>query len=248
VGNVPAYRGTAYVVIWGLQLADYGNRLPNLEFLVEADEEISGRRGARSISSAVRDRSEHDLGVGDRPIRCAVIRSPSRARAPARCSRSPWPMISTACSIAGGLRFIPAARGIAGIVPNYFLAGHQGGDQRPELIHWTRDAETNLPQQATIAFADPDRDYQVNAQVARRVAGSAQNNLQPRCRSCSTCRTPPSWSIACSGKSGTAATPRPFRRRRSADLDRARPGLSLRPRPAASSRCASRPSSAARTA
>src|SRR5262245_10508388 len=34
VGNVPAYRGTAYAVIKGLQLADFGNVLPNLEFLV----------------------------------------------------------------------------------------------------------------------------------------------------------------------------------------------------------------------
>ena len=34
VGNVPAYRGLAYVVFTGLQLADYGNRIPNLEFEV----------------------------------------------------------------------------------------------------------------------------------------------------------------------------------------------------------------------
>jgi hypothetical protein len=34
VGNTPAYRGQAYVVFAGLQLADYGNRIPNLEFEV----------------------------------------------------------------------------------------------------------------------------------------------------------------------------------------------------------------------
>ena len=33
-GNVPAYRGTAYIEFTDLQLADYGNRLPNLEFEV----------------------------------------------------------------------------------------------------------------------------------------------------------------------------------------------------------------------
>lgn len=31
-GNVPAYRGIAYMVIEGLQLADFGNRIPNLSF------------------------------------------------------------------------------------------------------------------------------------------------------------------------------------------------------------------------
>lgn len=34
-GNVPAYRGTAYVVLENLQLAAFGNRIPNLTFEVE---------------------------------------------------------------------------------------------------------------------------------------------------------------------------------------------------------------------
>src|SRR6185369_2090326 len=34
---VPAYRHSAYVVIEGLQLADYGNSVPNLEFEVETN-------------------------------------------------------------------------------------------------------------------------------------------------------------------------------------------------------------------
>ena len=37
VGNVPAYRGVAYVVFDDLPLADYGNALPNLEFEVIVD-------------------------------------------------------------------------------------------------------------------------------------------------------------------------------------------------------------------
>jgi hypothetical protein len=176
IGNVPAYRGTAYVVIWGLQLADYGNRLPNLEFLVEADEEISCDEVLLDIAEA--------CGIDPNTISASGITDPVRGYSINVASSGTGALQPLAlaynfdsASVAGGLRFISRGRGIAGIVPNYFLAGHQGGDQRPELIHWMRDAETNLPQQATIAFADPGRDYQVNAQVARRVAGSAQNNL-----------------------------------------------------------------------
>lgn len=33
----PAYRGLAYAVFEGMQLADYGNRIPSLTFEVEAD-------------------------------------------------------------------------------------------------------------------------------------------------------------------------------------------------------------------
>jgi hypothetical protein len=53
VGLVPAHRGCAYAVFEGLQLADFGNRIPSLTFEVEADlapvplgavvEELSGR-------------------------------------------------------------------------------------------------------------------------------------------------------------------------------------------------------------
>ena len=32
--NAPAYRGTAYAVFDGLQLKDFGNRIPNLTFEV----------------------------------------------------------------------------------------------------------------------------------------------------------------------------------------------------------------------
>jgi hypothetical protein len=52
-GLVPAHRGSAYAVFEGLQLADFGNRIPSLTFEVEADasavplgaviEELSGR-------------------------------------------------------------------------------------------------------------------------------------------------------------------------------------------------------------
>ncbi|HEY6021544.1 MAG TPA: phage tail protein [Candidatus Paceibacterota bacterium] len=34
VANTPAYRGTAYIVFENLQLADFGNRMPNMEFEV----------------------------------------------------------------------------------------------------------------------------------------------------------------------------------------------------------------------
>jgi hypothetical protein len=176
MGNVPAYRGTAYVVIWGLQLADYGNRLPNLEFLIEADDAIAVDEVLDDIVTlcGIDPNTISSAGVPDlvRGYQIAVPSSGSGAIQPLALAFD-----FDSVSVAGGLRFVPRGKGVAGYVPAKYLAGHQGGDQRPELIHWTRDAETNMPQQATIAFADPDRDYQINAQIARRVAGTAQNNL-----------------------------------------------------------------------
>jgi len=42
VGNVPGYRGVAYVVFTDLDLSEFGNRIPNLEFLVTTLEPESG--------------------------------------------------------------------------------------------------------------------------------------------------------------------------------------------------------------
>lgn len=44
IGNVPAYRGTAYVVFNDLQLAEYGNAIPNLTFEVIASGEVAEHR------------------------------------------------------------------------------------------------------------------------------------------------------------------------------------------------------------
>lgn len=41
-GNVPGYRGTAYIVFTNLQLSDYGNRIPNLEFEVVTSDILPG--------------------------------------------------------------------------------------------------------------------------------------------------------------------------------------------------------------
>src|SRR5690606_16779791 len=48
VGNAPAYRHTAYIVLDTLQLADFGNAIPNIEVEWEAHDEIS-------VAAVVRD-------------------------------------------------------------------------------------------------------------------------------------------------------------------------------------------------
>ena len=46
-GNVPGYRGLAYIVFESLQLASFGNRLPNLTFEICADTGVRQSRMAR---------------------------------------------------------------------------------------------------------------------------------------------------------------------------------------------------------
>lgn len=176
IGDTPAYRGTAYVVIWGLQLADYGNRIPNLEFLVEADDSISVDAVLEDIVGLCGiDKNTISTSGVDDLVQGYSIGSPSSGTGAIQPLALAFDFDSS--SVGGAVRFVKRGTGIQGIVPNIYLAGHQGGEDRPELIRWTRNAETQLPQQATLSFSDPNRNWQVNAQVARRVAGSAQANL-----------------------------------------------------------------------
>ena len=52
-GDTPAYRGTAYVTFENMQLADYGNRAPNLEFEVISMAAGSAEIALTALSSAV---------------------------------------------------------------------------------------------------------------------------------------------------------------------------------------------------
>ncbi|WP_377186984.1 baseplate multidomain protein megatron [Ruegeria meonggei] len=53
-GNVPAYRGTAYVVVEDLQLADFGNRVPQFSFEVVRQEQSGLPRTGAALSRTVR--------------------------------------------------------------------------------------------------------------------------------------------------------------------------------------------------
>lgn len=176
IGDVQAYRGTAYVVFTDLQLADYGNRLPNLEFLVEADEEISVAAVLSEIVEA--------CGLDPNTVSTSSIEGNVRgytigAMSSGTAAIQPLALVYNfdAAQVGGGLRFIPRGSAIMGVVLTEHLAGHQATEARPVPLQWTRMLETQMPREASIQFRDPDRDYQINSQASRRQSGSAENNL-----------------------------------------------------------------------
>lgn len=176
VGNTPAYRGTAYVVIADLQLADYGNQIPNLEFLVEAHEEIT----AGEIVADFVVRCGLDIAtVSTSALRDKVQGYVIGAAASGIAGIQPLAMAYNfdVAEVGGGLRCVKRTASPAGIILQKDLAGHEGGQQRPDVIEWTRERVTHLPKEATITAPDPDRDFQPNSQIARRSQGTADSNL-----------------------------------------------------------------------
>jgi hypothetical protein len=54
-GTCPAYRGTAYVVLQNLQLADFGNRIPSFNFLVEESKYCSVGDAITKLCTRIED-------------------------------------------------------------------------------------------------------------------------------------------------------------------------------------------------
>lgn len=176
IGEVQAFRGTAYVMFTDFQLADYGNRLPNLEFLVEKDAVISVAEVLSIIVSRCGlDPNKVSTSSIDGEVRGYTIAQLSSGTA----ALQPLALVFNfdSAQVAGALRFTPRGNGPSGIVLTEHLGGHEGTDDRPQPLNWTRTLETLMPREASLQFRDPNRDYQVNSQAARRQAGSAENNL-----------------------------------------------------------------------
>lgn len=66
-GHVPAYRGIAYLVFEGLQLADFGNRLPNLTFEVVAHDAAAAPALAANTDPTVQNVNTGFATLGGTP-------------------------------------------------------------------------------------------------------------------------------------------------------------------------------------
>lgn len=178
VGQTPAYRGSAYLVIADLQLADYGNRLPNLEFLVESP--VGRTAGAAARDIVIRcgiDPNTVSFGdLNSKPLRGMVVANASTGDAALQPLALAFDFDLS--DQGGGLRFTSRGAPPVGFIPIDDLGGSDPDNRPREALQWTRSVETSLPRQATLTFADPDRDFQPNSQSDSREEGSAENNLE----------------------------------------------------------------------
>ena len=156
VGLAPAHRGIAYAVFEGLQLADYGNRIPSLTFEVIADPApVAAGAIAAELTGGLIDGAAATLplpGFAAYGNVRAVIETlgtatggwfaPDGARLSLRVSNDPERTIADAGVAAGA-----------------------GGGAR--AVGSTAAIET-VPRTVTLKHYDPARDYQTGVQRARR--------------------------------------------------------------------------------
>lgn len=179
-GEVPAYRGIAYVVIKNLSLADFGNRLPNLEFLVQAR---LGQSVGEACDLIIRRAGIPAGSAGVGALTQVLGGYPIGNRANATGALQPLAMayFFDIAEVWGALNLQKRGTAVLGFIDDGDLGARESGNQRVEPIRWPRTNESQMPQLCAFGFADPERDYQANSQVAQRVAGSAEANVSFDC-------------------------------------------------------------------
>lgn len=176
ISETPKYKGVCYVVITSLALADFGNRIPNLEFLIQPkDGETVGEACADLVSRCGLDPAM----VGHAQINDELGGYVISNRANGLGALQPL-ALAYGFDLAeawGSLRLQPRGTAVHALIPVGELGARDAGTSRQEPVRWPRRPETELPKEAAITYRDPERDYQENTQRATRVSGSADANV-----------------------------------------------------------------------
>lgn len=173
VGQTPAYRHTAYIVIKDLQLADFGNRLPNIEVEYSGHAEVSLGQILHDICGRVDVQNASVAGL-TQLVKGYIIGRTSNASG----AIAPLGMAYhfDMAEQHGQVRFVKRARAMKAVIPLDEM-GCRGGSELPiEPIRHFIGTTINMPQEVAVSFSDPAIDYQVNTQRAIRDKGTAVNN------------------------------------------------------------------------
>lgn len=170
VGNVPAYRGTAYVVFESLQLADYGNQIPNITFEIEADTAITTGQIVREIAEKANVTAISTF-LSDPVLGFAIADDSS-------CVDAIEPLQTVydfnLVEQYGQVRAVKRARGISATIPLSDM-GASPSDGATDYFTFTKASQTDLPRVVTVSYPDPTYDFQTVSQTAYRIERDSQN-------------------------------------------------------------------------
>jgi len=160
--SCPAFRGLAYCVFEGLQLASYGNRIPALTFEIVADE--GGVELADIVAAAGAEI------VAERPLPGLAGWSDG-GDGLAACLADVGELYPLTYRNAAGLLAIAEGDGTGDVVtlPEAAVAGEEEADSLRIGGQSRRLAAAAVP--AGIRYYDPARDYQIGTQLSGRSAG-----------------------------------------------------------------------------
>jgi hypothetical protein len=153
IGQAPAYRGIAYAVFEDLQLADFGNRIPSLTFEVEAEPEPTLGSIAETLSGG-----EVVDGATPALVGYAATGDSLRGAIEALGELAPLSLREEA----GRLVLGRAMGNASEIAAAHCAAGPS---------QFSRASAAAAPGEVTLAYYDPERDFQTGLQRASTGCG-----------------------------------------------------------------------------
>lgn len=173
LGNISAHRGLAYVVFEDLQLAEYANRIPNLTFEVIAD-----AGGTASLGTVVTDLAARagldavDTTDLDSVVEGFVLARPNAARDAIEALARVYNI--DVAEVDGQLIFEKRPKTAVATIEEERLGAQPFDDRLEPRLMTRRRQELDLPREVLVRHIDPDRDYQMGTQRARKVVTGAR--------------------------------------------------------------------------
>lgn len=179
---VPAYIGRAHVVFDTLQLADFGNRIPNLSFeVVQYDDVRIAAVLADMLRRAEVDEKYYDLealpstGQASHVLGYSVANKTSYRAAMETIMEA---FRVDAAEICDQIVFRPRDREIEWVIDWNDLAAAEPDKKPEEQIELSYRDKVEMPRTFTVRFKDVERSYQVNtAQYFRQQGPSVQESM-----------------------------------------------------------------------
>lgn len=178
LGEQPGYRHRAYVVVEDLQLEPFGNGVPGLEGLVQSKDGQSLAAFAEAVCAAAGIDPVRDLSTSlltDRSLRGYALTSETSCW---DALRPLFPVFEFEAAERGGqIQFFNRAQSMRATIPTNAMGAHEAGGEPPAPYRFERGVDLDLPQETSLTFVDPARDWQPNSAASRRSEGDARSNV-----------------------------------------------------------------------
>lgn len=178
VGNVPAFKGMAYVVFDEFPLGEFGNSVPNFTFEVESDhanlqvafEDIASKIGL--------DPTDYDFStLSSYPTRGMIIGARTEAGRvmEAFAKANLFEIVESQGKIKSIIR---NGNSVLTIPADDIGAAEYGDTDTPRFVTTKRSEETELPRELVVAYQAEALDFLQWTQVARRTVRWSENQDQ----------------------------------------------------------------------
>lgn len=172
-GNVPAYRGTSYVVFKSFNIT--GGMPQTFSAYVEQEDNQSLSTAIARIMNRAERVQDVDYDVNSLPGRIEGVFT-ADIQPTAQTLES---MILTynlgVQEVEGKLVFFPYSESSPIEIDNRDLAAHEAGEEAPDQISVTDNASINLPSEVVVTYFDVDNYFQQGAQRSKQLNRAAIN-------------------------------------------------------------------------